>query len=82
MMYVFIEKCEDGGELISITEDPVTLFKNGEYNESCGDKLYQLGSEVKIETTIKVTSGPTYRVLEDKVFKHAFGRKAEEGYNG
>ena len=82
MMYVFIEKCEDGGELVSITEDPVALFKNGEYNVSRGDKLYQLGPEVTVETTIKVTSKPVYRGPTADVFKTNFHLKTDEGYNG
>lgn len=82
MMYVFIEKCEDGGELVSITEDPVALFKNGEYNVSRGDKLYQLGPEVTVETTIKVTSKPVYRSPTADVFETNLRLKTEEGYNG
>lgn len=61
MKYVFIEKCDDRCELVSIIEDPIELFKSGEYNESRGDKLYQLGPEVTVEMTIKVTSKPVYR---------------------
>lgn len=82
MKYVFIEKCDDGSEHVSIVEDPVALFKNGEYNESRGDKLYQLGPEVTVETTIKVTSKPTYRGPQADVFKTNFHLKTEEGYSG
>lgn len=81
MKYVFIEKCDDGSELVSIVEDPVALFKNGEYNVSRGDKLYQLGPEVTIETTIKVTSKPTYRGPQADTFKLSFphGLKGDLG---
>lgn len=72
MKYVFVKKFEDGSELASIIEDPVALFKTGEYNESCGDKLYQLGQEVTVETTIKVTSKPVYRGPQADTFKLSF----------
>lgn len=61
MMYVFVKKFEDGSELASIVEDPIALFKNGEYNESRGDKLYQIGPEVKVKISI-VESEKVYRV--------------------
>lgn len=79
MKYVFIEKCDDGSELVSIVEDPVALLKNGEYNVSRGDKLYQLGPEVTIETTIKVTSKP--RGPQADTFKLSFphGLKGDLG---
>lgn len=82
MKYVFVKKFKDGGELVSIIEDPVALFKNGEYNESSGDKLYQLGPEVTVETTIKVSSKPVYRRSQADAFNVVFGLKTEEGYNG
>lgn len=72
MKYVFVKKFEDGSELASIVEDPVALFKTGEYNESRGDKLYQLGQEVTVETTIKVTSKPVYRGPQADTFKLSF----------
>lgn len=78
MKYVLVKRGE-----VSIVEDPVALFKSGEYNESRGDKLYQLGPEVTVETTIKVTSKPVYRGPQAAdVFRLAFGTKAEDGYNG
>lgn len=77
MKYVFVKRDE-----VSIIEDPIELFKNGEYNESRGDKLYQLGLEVTVETTIKVMSKPVYRGAQADVFKQTFGLKTEEGYNG
>ena len=81
MKYVFVKKFEDGSELTSIVEDPVALFKTGEYNESRGDKLYQLGQEVTVETTIKVTSKPTYRGPQADTFKLSFphGLKGDLG---
>ena len=81
MKYVFVKKFEDGSELASIVEDPVALFKNGEYNVSRGDKLYQLGPEVTVETTIKVTSKPTYRGPQADTFKLSFphGLKGDLG---
>lgn len=56
MKYVFVKKFETGEEAVSIIEDPIDLYRNGNYNEERGDKLYQLGPEVTVETTIKVTS--------------------------
>jgi hypothetical protein len=81
MMYVFVKKFEDGSELASIVEDPIALFKNGEYNESRGDRLYQLGQEVTVETAIKVTSKPTYRGPQADTFKLSFphGLKGDLG---
>ena len=81
MKYVFVKKFEDGSELTSIVEDPVALFKTGEYNESRGDQLYQLGQEVTVETTIKVTSKPTYRGPQADAFKLSFpnGLKGDLG---
>lgn len=89
MKYVFVKKFETGEEAVSIIEDPVALFKSGEYNESRGDKLYQLGSEIKIEMNIKIKSEPVYRSAE--AFGHLPGSrkananlalKTEDGYNG
>lgn len=82
MKYVFAKKFETGEEAVSIIEDPITLFKNGDYNVSRGDKLYQLGAEVTVETTIKVTSKPVYRGPHADAFKTTFGLKTEDGYNG
>ncbi len=61
MKYVFIKKFETGETAISIIEDPIELFKSGELKEENGDKLFQLGNEVKVEMNIKVKSAPVYR---------------------
>lgn len=61
MKYVFIKKFEDGSEGISIIEDPIALFKNGDLREENGDRLFQLGEEVKVEMNIKIKSKTVYR---------------------
>lgn len=78
MKYVFVKKFETGEEAVSIIEDPIDLYKNGNYSEERGDKLYQLGQKVTIETTIKVTSATRSK---DSTFNNSFphGLKGDLG---
>ena len=57
MKYVFIKKFETGETSIGLIDDPLEVFKSGEYKPNNGDKIYQLGSEVTVEVSIKVKSG-------------------------
>lgn len=90
MKYVFIKRFETGEKSVSIIDDPVALYKNGQYNEDNGDQLFQLGEEVKVEMNIKVKSKTTYRGPEfASITSRASGTlvnnlslKTEEGYNG
>ena len=90
MKYVFIKRFETGEKSVSIIDDPVALFKNGQYNEDNGDQLFQLGEEVKVEMNIKVKSKPTYRGQEamsitsrgSGTLVNNLSLKTEDGYNG
>jgi len=61
MKYVFIKKFETGETSIGLIDDPLEVFKSGEYKPNNGDKIYQLGSEVTVEVSVKVKSSPVYR---------------------
>jgi hypothetical protein len=90
MKYVLIKKFETGETAVSIIEDPLALYKNGQYNEDNGDQLFQLGEEVKVEMNIKVKSKVTYRGPESMpivsrgsgTLVNNLSLKTEDGYNG
>jgi len=56
MKYVFIKKFETGETSIGLIDDPIEVFKSGEYKASNGDKIYQLGNEITVEVSLKVKS--------------------------
>lgn len=56
MKYVLIKNYGTEGSGMLLIDDPVAAYKSGQYQEENGDKLFQLGSEVKIEISIKPTS--------------------------
>lgn len=98
MKYVFIKRFETGEKSVSIIDDPVALYKNGQYNEDNGDQLFQLGEEVKVEMNIKVKSKTTYRtndaighlpgprgsgtLVSAGTLINNLSLKTEDGYNG
>jgi hypothetical protein len=56
MKYVFIKKFETGETSIGLIDNPLELYKSGEYKPDNGDKIYQLGNEITIEVNLKVKS--------------------------
>ncbi len=56
MKYVLIKNYGAEGSGILLIDNPVTAYKSDQYQEENGDKLFQLGSEVKVEISIKPTS--------------------------
>lgn len=68
MRYVFMKKYETGETSIGLIDDPLEVYKSGEYKPDNGDKIYQLGSEVTVEVSLKIKSGirtPGERSLKD-----------------
>lgn len=65
--YVFIKMYEDGSESVSIIDDPIEIYKSGNFNDKAGDKIYQLGNEVELEVTVK--KKPVYRHFYDPATK-------------
>lgn len=68
--YVLVNKCPDGSTMVRIIDDPTEAFINAQYDEKNGDKLYQLGQEVKIKITVEPTkvsreTWPTRHVASD-----------------
>jgi hypothetical protein len=56
MKYVFIKKFETGETSIGLIDDPLEVYKSGEYKPENGDKIYQLGNEISVEVSVKVKS--------------------------
>ena len=56
MKYVFIKKFETGETSIGLIDDPLEVYKSGEYKPDNGDKIYQLGNEITVEVSVKVKS--------------------------
>jgi hypothetical protein len=56
MKYVFIKKFETGESAIGLIDDPLEVYKSGEYKPENGDKIYQLGNEITIDGSLKVKS--------------------------
>ena len=63
MKYLLMKKYENGETALSIIEDPLELYKSGQFREDNGDKLFQIGDEVRVELNIKVKSKTTFREL-------------------
>lgn len=57
MKYLWVHTYNDT-TVLRIIDDPVELFKTGQLNEAF-DKIYQIGSEVKVKVSIEPTT--TYR---------------------
>jgi hypothetical protein len=68
MKYVLVQKSGDDEDRISIIDDPVALYNSGVYNQARGDKLFQIGQEVKIEVKIELAQGQTYRSPHPETF--------------
>lgn len=75
MKYVLIKKYEDGSEAVFIIDDPVAACKSGKYQEENGDKIFQLGNEVKLKITIEPTE--VYRVKVHPREVAGFGLKSD-----
>lgn len=73
--YVLVNKCPDGSTMVRIIDDPTEMFMNAQYDEKNGDKLYQLGQEVKIK--ISVEPAEVYRVMVRR--QDAVGMKGDHG---
>ena len=56
MKYVFVKKFETGETSIGFIDDPLEVYKSGEYKPDNGDKIYQLGNEITVEVSVKVKS--------------------------
>jgi hypothetical protein len=56
MKYVFVKKFETGETSIGLIDDPLEVYKSGEYKPDNGDKIYQLGNEIVIDVSLKVKS--------------------------
>lgn len=56
MKYVLIKNYGAEGTGMLLIDDPVAAYKSGQYQEENGDKLFQLGNEVKVEINVKPTS--------------------------
>ena len=50
-----IDGFRQGGGSMTIVEDPITMFKSGEFNEET-DVLYQIGNQVKLKISIEPTA--------------------------
>ncbi len=59
MKYVFVKKFETGETSIGLIDDPNEVYKSGEYKPDNGDKIYQLGQEVKVKVSLETV--PSYR---------------------
>ena len=75
MKYVLVKKYEDSSEAVFIIDDPVAACKSGKYQEENGDKIFQLGNEVKIKISIEPTE--VYRSDTRTLYKAAFGLKSD-----
>lgn len=58
-----IDGFRQGGGSMTIIEDPITMFKSGEFNEET-DVLYQIGNQVKLKISIEPTE--VYRTTVHK----------------
>lgn len=76
MKYVFVKRLEHD-DVISLIEDPIALYKSGEYSEENGDQIFKLGSEVKLKITIEPTE--VYRVKVHPSEVAGFGLKGDLG---
>lgn len=74
MKYVFVKRLEHD-DVISLIEDPIALYKSGEYSEENGDQIFQLGNEVRLKISIEPTE--VYRVKVHP--REAAGLKADLG---
>lgn len=68
-----IDGFRQGGGSMIIVDDPVSMFKSGEFNEET-DALYQIGNEVKLKISIEPSS--VYRSI---VPRGDFGVKGDLG---
>lgn len=73
--YILVNKCADGTTMVRIIDDPTEVFMNAQYDEKNGDKLYQLGQEVKIK--ISVEPAAVYRTTVRK--EDVVGMKGDLG---
>jgi hypothetical protein len=79
MRYVFVKMNGMGEVETDIINDPVAMYKSGEYDEERGDRTYQLGPEIKIEINIRAKTSNVQRNAHYEVLPTL---KTEDGYNG
>jgi hypothetical protein len=60
--YLWIRKTADK-DLLTIVDNITELYRSGRFDDSV-DKLYQIGSQVKIKLVVEPIS--TYRITNDK----------------
>lgn len=77
MKYVLVKKYDDESEGVFIVDDPVSAYRSGKYQEENGDKIFQLGNEVKLKVTIEPTE--VYRVKVHPSDIAGFGLKGDLG---
>jgi hypothetical protein len=63
------------GDRIMIIDDPVKLFKSGEFNEET-DTLFQIGNEVKLKVELQPVSSKRSEDLVRQHFNRAFSLTA------
>ena len=78
MKYVFVKRLEHD-DIISLIEDPIALYRSGEYSEENGDQIFQLGNEVKLKISIEPTTVYRTNVNSSDIKVHSYGLKGDLG---
>lgn len=61
MKYLWVHRKNTDCEVLKIIDDPVELFKSGNFNET-HDSIYQLGKQVKLKISLEPVS--SFRTIE------------------
>lgn len=75
MKYVLLKTYDSNEIITSLIDDPVEAYKTGKYKEENGDKIFQLGSEIKIKFIVEQVE--VHR--ENRIAQENIGLKGDLG---